>query len=241
MVGEGRRGAAPRGRPDDEPQHRAVRRAPADDRLRRPRRNAGGDDARLRRRGLPRGGADHRRGARGRVADLEALRGRTRCPVSSGGRSTRLPRLHHLSSSPRAMTRTEGTNVVHPWRSVTEVHAPTRPAQARPAPRRHDDDADVPAARQRADAAPHVRGDEGPRGRGGRDRDAARAHDRTTDLGQEGRRVPDPPRRDRDARRRALAGPGRPGRLHRPLPQRGDARAGRVLRQASRATSPIGT
>ena len=80
-------------------------------------------------------------------------------------------------------------------------HASARPAQARAPARRHDDDADVPPARQRADAAPHVRGDEGPRRRGGRDRDAARAHDRAADLGQEGRGLPDPARGDRDARR----------------------------------------
>ena len=108
-----------------------------------------------------------------------------------------------------------------------------RPAQARPAARRHDDDPDVPPARQRADAAPHLRGDEDPRRRGGRDRDAARADERAPDLRQEGRGVPDPARRGGDARRRALADPGRARRVHRPLPRRGDAAADRVLREAA--------
>ena len=35
--------------------------------------------------------------------------------------------------------------------------------------------------------------------------------------------------------------PGRARRLHRALPRRGDARAGRVLREAARATSPSAT
>ena len=39
----------------------------------------------------------------------------------------------------------------------------------------------------------------------------------------------------RDARRRALARLERARRVHRPLPRRGDARAGRVLREAARA------
>ena len=62
--GQGRGGAARRGQPDRQPQHGAVRRAAADGRVGRPHRHAGGDDARLRRGRLPRGGADHRRGAR---------------------------------------------------------------------------------------------------------------------------------------------------------------------------------
>ena len=52
------------------------------------------------------------------------------------------------------------------------------------------------------------------------------------DLREEGRRLPDPARRPRDARRRADAHLGRARRLHRPLPGRDDARGGRVLRQA---------
>ena len=43
--------------------------------------------------------------------------------------------------------------------------------------------------------------------------------------GQEGRRLPDPARRARDARRRADADLRRARRLHRPLPRRGDARS----------------
>ena len=50
--GQGRGGAARRGRHHGQPQHRAVRRAAADGRLGRPHRHAGGHDARLRRGGL---------------------------------------------------------------------------------------------------------------------------------------------------------------------------------------------
>jgi hypothetical protein len=46
---------------DGEPEHGPVRRAPAEDRLGRPARYAGGDDARVRRGRLPRGRVDHRR------------------------------------------------------------------------------------------------------------------------------------------------------------------------------------
>ena len=61
------------------------------------------------------------------------------------------------------------------------------------------------------------------------------------DQRQEGVRVPDPARRRGHARRRALADPGRARRVHRPLPERGDAAAGRVLREAARTTSPSAT
>ena len=111
-------------------------------------------------------------------------------------------------------------------------HASARAAQARAPAGRDDDDADVPAARERAHPPADLRGDEGPRRRGGRDRDAARAHGRPADLGEEGRGLPDPARGNGHARRRALARAGRARRLHRALPRRGDARAGRVLREA---------
>ena len=65
VVGQGRGGAAARRRRHDEPQHRPVRRAAAHDRVGRPRREPGGDDARVRRGRLPRGRRDHRRRARG--------------------------------------------------------------------------------------------------------------------------------------------------------------------------------
>ena len=59
-----RRAGAARGvQGDREPEHRALRRAAADGRVRRSARYAGGDDARLRRRRLPRGRVDHRRRA----------------------------------------------------------------------------------------------------------------------------------------------------------------------------------
>ena len=63
--------------------------------------------------------------------------------------------------------------------------------------------------------------------------DAARARAVPAHLRQEGRGVPDPARRARHARRRAHADLGRARRLHRALPRRGDAAAGRVLREAA--------
>ena len=62
----GRGGAPRRGEADREPQHRPLRRAASDGRLRRPDRHSGGDDARLRRGGLPRRRPDHRGRARRR-------------------------------------------------------------------------------------------------------------------------------------------------------------------------------
>ena len=62
LDGQGRRGAPARGGADREPEHRPVRRAPADGRVRDPARHARRDHARLRRGRLPRGGADHRGG-----------------------------------------------------------------------------------------------------------------------------------------------------------------------------------
>ena len=47
-----------------------------------------------------------------------------------------------------------------------------------------------PAAPERAQAAPHLRGYPGPRRRGGRDRDPARADVGAPDLGEEARRCP---------------------------------------------------
>ena len=66
VVGEGRRGPAARRAADRQPQHRAVRRAPADRRLGGAHRDAGRDHARLRRGRLPRGRPHHRRRARRR-------------------------------------------------------------------------------------------------------------------------------------------------------------------------------
>ena len=232
LDGQGRRGAAARGRADDEPQHRAVRRAAADGRLGRPRRHAGRDDARVRRGRLPRGRPDRGRGARPTTRrSLRCARVQKAC--ARDGRSTPAS-VATRRTSPKAERRGRRQHDQHPRDGKRHGGAaPARAAQARPPARRHDDDADVPSARQRADAAPHLRGDEGPRGRAGRDRDAARANDGDAHLGQEGRDLPDPARGRRDARRRALAHPGRPRRVHRPLPQRGDARAGRVLREAA--------
>ena len=77
LDGQGRRGAAARGQADRQPEHGSVRRAAADGGVGRADRDARGDDARLRRGRLPRGGQDHRRGARCREdADLDSLRSR---------------------------------------------------------------------------------------------------------------------------------------------------------------------
>ena len=56
----------------------------------------------------------------------------------------------------------------------------------------------------------------------------------TPDLGEEGGRLPDPARGDRHAGRGAVARSRRSCRVHRALPRRGDAGAGRVLREAPR-------
>ena len=131
-----------------------------------------------------------------------------------------VPRLHGLRGERSA----EG----HAGRS------PAGPAQALLPSRPGDADRPLPQARQRADAAPHLRGDEGLPDRAGRDRDAARADAGAAHLGQEGRREPGPARGPGDARGRPLADLERAGRLHRALSRRGDAPAGRVLRQAAR-------
>ena len=100
---------------------------------------------------------------------------------------------------------------------------PARPAQALVPPRQGHADRALPAPGRGDHAAPDLRGDEGSPDRGRRDRDAARARAVPADLRQEGGRLPDPPRRARDARRRADADLRRPRRLHRPVPRRGDA------------------
>ena len=120
VVGQGRRGAAARGRRDDEPQHRAVRRAAADDRVRRPHRQPGGDDARVRRGRLPRGREDHRRRARC-GADLEALAARTTA-LCERGRSTRASAATRPTSRRAEMAQTEAVVGADP--RVTEVTHP---------------------------------------------------------------------------------------------------------------------
>ena len=149
--GQGRGGAAARGEADDEPQHGPVRRAAADGRLRRPARHARRDDAGLRRGRLPRGRPDHRRGARRRRRRARARRARARRSARSG-RCT------------RASAATRGTRRE---RRRRRGRPSADPAQGRAPAGRHHDDADVPPARQRADAPPHLRGDEDARRRGG--------------------------------------------------------------------------
>ena len=71
-TGQVRRREARRGQADREQEHRAVRRAAADDRLGRPHRHSRRDDARLRRGRLPRGGRGHRGCARQRARPRRA-------------------------------------------------------------------------------------------------------------------------------------------------------------------------
>ena len=152
-----RRPGAPRGvQADREPQHGAVRRAPADGRLRRPDRHAGRDDARLRRGRLPRG---RRRSSSSRSTRRRRRRARApeRSRSATSGRSTRAS----------AATRTY-------VRERHRGHASAGPAQAVVPARQGHAHRALPPARRRAHAAPHLRGDEGPADRGRRDRDAAR-------------------------------------------------------------------
>ena len=82
-LGQGHGGAAARGPDHGQPQHRAVRRAAADDRLGRPRRHARRDDARPRRGRRARGRERHRRGdppRRRSRRPARTRRGRARAP-----------------------------------------------------------------------------------------------------------------------------------------------------------------
>ena len=213
---EGRGGAAGRGQDHRQQEHRAVRRASADGCLRHPGRHAGHDDARIRRGGL------HARSARSSSArspsspDIGRARGHAARRSAPSGRSTRAS-----AATPRTRE--------HRRRS----RPPACPAQALLLARQADLDRRLPPARPRADRASHLRGDEGPAHRDGSGRDAARVDGGRADLRQEGRRLPGAAGRGRDARRLPRARRGRPCRVHRPLPRRGDARADRVLREAA--------
>ena len=184
-------------------------------------RHAGGDDARLRRGRLPRGRGDHRRRARTTTPTCAALaRARER-------RSATAARCTRASAATRPTSR-DDVGV-----SVDRGHAPARPAQARAAARRQHRHRQLPPARQRADAAAHLRGDEG-HGRSSRSRSRRRSSVTRAERipGKKIAVCPILRAGHGHARRRALADPGRARRLHRALPQRGDARAGRVLREA---------
>ena len=111
-------------------------------------------------------------------------------------------------------------------------HTPAGPAQALVPPRQGHADRPLPQARRGGHAPSHLRGDEGLPDRAGRHRDAARGGADAADLRQEGGRLSDPARRARHARRRAHVDLRRARRVHRALPGRGDADAGRVLREA---------
>ena len=149
--------------------------------------------------------------ALGRRRPRRARRAR-RGPVREAPALPGVPRLHEL----RRMTETVATKG-----RLTARHAPARPAQALVPPGQGHADRPLPQARQRADAAAHLRGDEGLPDRDGRDRDAARDDGGGADLRQEGRRLPGAPCRGGDARGRPLADLVRAGRLHRALPRRG--------------------
>ena len=146
----------------------------------RPHRHAGGDDARLRRGGLPRG---RPRSSSARSATTPTRRAggaRAEALCDEAAALPGLPRLHDV----RHVSRNASTG-----RSPRS--APARPAQALVPARQGDADRPLPQARQRADAAAHLRGDEGLPDRDGRDRDAARA---------DGRRSGSRARRSRSAR-----------------------------------------
>ena len=101
-----------RGQDHGQPEHRPVRRAAADRRLGHPRRDARRHDARLRRRGLPGGGADHGRSpgcGRRHPRPGRPLGSAVRAPAPVPG----LPRLHHV---PRMSAVATGrlTHVTHP-------------------------------------------------------------------------------------------------------------------------------
>ena len=222
--GQGRRGAARRGQAHRQPQHRPVRRAAADRRLRAPARHPGAtmrgfdeDDFREVGRIICERARRRRRPrragspGRGALREAPALR-----RASAATRRTRVSR-----ATPHRRRRTR-------WSSTSSATCATRTTPT------------FPPARERAHAPAHLRGDEGPADRGGRDRDAARADDGAADLRQEGRRLPGAAGGRRHARRRALARLERARRLHRPLPQRGDARARRVLREAPRRPGRAG-
>ena len=91
LTGQAGGGSAGRDRHHRQPEHRAVRRAPADGRLGRAVRDPGGDDARARRGGLA-------RGRRRRRGDREAAAG----PAAAGWPDHRDPRAAPALSRPRA-------------------------------------------------------------------------------------------------------------------------------------------
>ena len=162
---QGRRGAARRGRDHREPQHRSVRRAAADGRLGRPRRDARRDDARLRRGRLPRGRRDHRATRCGETPTCRALARPKRRARASAARCTRGFRGYTTYATPTSTReRPARHEVTHPL--VQHKLGLLRDTARR---RRR-----VPPARQRAHAAPDLRGDEGP-GRRGRSRSRRRS------------------------------------------------------------------
>src|SRR5262249_26254413 len=97
---------------DGQPQHRPVRRAAADGRLRNPDRHACRDDARLRRGRLPRGRLGHLRRARRRRRHRSAG-GAEREALRAAAAVSRLPRLHDLRRV-SIETSTGVTVVTHP-------------------------------------------------------------------------------------------------------------------------------
>ena len=171
---------------DGEPEHRAVRRAAADGRLRAcgigtPAR----DDARLRRGRLPRGRARSSSPRSPTTRTSPPCAARSRGALRASGRSTRAsaasrPTRDDAEAQP-ATAQSLVTEVGHHRSSSTSSRTCATRTADRP----------LPPARQRDDAAPHLRGDEGLPDRGGRGRDAARA---------DGRRSGSPARRSPSAR-----------------------------------------
>ena len=135
MDGQGRGGAAARGEDHRQPEHRPVRRAPADGRLRRPHRHAGDDDARLRRGRLPRG---RPRSSPPRSATRRTSTACARASTRSAPRGRSIPASAATRRTPRERRR----------RRLTVVYASARPAQAQLSPRQGDADRPLPQARR---------------------------------------------------------------------------------------------
>ena len=166
--------------------------------------------------------------ALGDDADLGALARAQRGALCEAAALPGVPRLHHLR------------RVTNAQRQPVARRPPARPAQALVPARQAHVDRRLPPARPRADAAPHVRGDEGPPDRGRSSRDAARVDE--VAARSPGKKLAVCPVLRAGVGMLdgflALVSGARVG-LHRALPRRGDARAGRVLREAADATSPM--
>ena len=229
---QGRRGAARRGRDHGQPQHRPVRRAAADRRLGLPRRDAGDDDARLRRGRLPRGRRDHRATRSSEDADICA-----RSRARSAALCRAPPALSGPSGLPAFGTRRSRGYDRRPRRVrhglVTEV---THPLVQHKLGLLRDVTTTTQMFRQLVNELTLLLTYEATKDLADEEVEIETPLERTSARRISGKKVAVCPILRAgmgmlDAR--ALARPGRARRLHRPLPRRGDARAGRVLREAA--------